>query len=342
MLARLSRELPLDGFFYEPKWDGFRCLAFVADGDVDLRSRHERPLARYFPEIVAALQRVPVASVVLDGELVLVKDGTFQFELLLARLHPAASRIEKLSRETPARYVAFDVLEINGDDLTEVPFIERRRRLESLMAAGDPPLAITPITDDQLLAQHWLERFQGAGVDGVVAKHSDLRYRPGSRAMVKIKREQTLDCVVGGFRPTLDGRQMVASLLLGLYDDGGKLVHIGVVAAFPRQQRAELYEMLSPRAAPLAGHPWQQGFLVEGGSLGRLAGSAGRWTPGMSFDWVPLAPSLVCEVAYDQVDGYRLRHPARFRRWRPDRIAQSCTLGQLAPPEPIVGELLDG
>jgi ATP-dependent DNA ligase len=208
------------------------------------------------------------------------------------------------------------------------------------MHEGASPLFLTPATRDTSVAREWLERFQGAGVDGVVAKHEDLRYEPGKRAMVKVKRENTLDCVVAGMRPTLDGQPLVASLLLALYDADGSLVHIGVASNFPRAQRAALYAMLRPLAVPLDQHPWKLGWLVEGGSLGRLAGSAGRWTPDMSLDWIPISQTTVCEVAYDQVDGYRLRHPARFKRWRPDRTPESCTLDQLDAPEPVVHELL--
>jgi ATP-dependent DNA ligase len=342
MLARLSRELPSDegDYFYEPKWDGFRCLAFVEGRSVDLRSRHERPLSRYFPEIVEALQQLPMNSAVLDGEVVVVVDGRFDFATLLNRLHPAASRVERLRREAPAAYVGFDLLEIDSEDLTARPFAERRARLEALMGNVRPPLFLTPASRKRADAQAWLERFQGAGVDGVVAKHVNLLYEPGKRSMIKVKRENTLDCVVAGIRPTLDGQPLVASLLLALYDDAGALVHIGVASNFPRTQRAALYEKLRPLAVPIEDHPWRDGWLLEGGSLGRLAGSAGRWTPEMSLDWIPITPDLVCEVGYDQVDGYRLRHPARFRRWRPDRTAASCSLDQLAVPEPGLGELL--
>ena len=342
MLARLSRELPDDEgkYLYEPKWDGFRCLAFVDDGAVDLRSRHERPLARYFPEIVEALQRLPMSSAVLDGEVVVVVNGRFDFAALLGRLHPAASRVKRLRDEAPASYVCFDLLEIDEEDFTQRPFIHRRARLELLMGDAEAPIFLTPGTRDRSLAATWLERFQGAGVDGVVAKHDDLRYEPGKRAMVKVKRENTLDCVVAGVRPTLDGQQLVASLLLALYDGRGTLIHVGVASNFPRTQRAALYQKLHPMASPLEQHPWREGWLLEGGSLGRLAGSAGRWTPEMSLDWIPITPALVCEVAYDQVDGHRLRHPARFKRWRPDRTPESCTLEQFAEPEPVMRELL--
>jgi ATP-dependent DNA ligase len=346
MLARLTRTLPENGFFYEPKWDGFRCLAFVGAGDepnarVDLRSRHERPFSRYFPEIVEALAALDVDDVVLDGEIVAVVNGKFDFAALMGRLHPAASRVERLRHEVPCGYVCFDLLQINGEVLTEGPFAERRARLESLLRATTAPLFLTPSTRDVATAASWLERFSGGGLDGVVAKHEDLRYQPGARAMIKIKREQTADCVVAGMRPTLDGSRMVASLLLALFDEAGRLQHIGVASNFPRAQRAEMFEKLRPLAVPISEHPWRAGFLMEGGSLGRLAGSAGRWTPDMELEWIPLRPDLVCEIAFDQVDGYRLRHPARFKRWRPDREAASCTVDQIVPPESVIGEVIE-
>ena len=340
MLARLARELPADGYRYEPKWDGFRCLAFRDGDDVDLRSRHDRPFSRYFPEVVEAIRTLPAESVVLDGEVVVVTGAGFDFAALLGRLHPASSRVERLRREAPAAFIGFDVLAERGEDLLMRPFDERRRRLEALLAGAAPPLFITPMTSDRGVAADWLARYQGAGVDGVVAKHGELTYQPGARAMVKVKREQTADVVVAGLRPVLTGDSAVASLLLGLYDEGGVLQHIGVVSAFRRPQRRELYDELAPLAVPLAEHPWREGWLTAGGALGRLKGSAGRWTPDMEHDWVPLAPVRVAEVAYDQVDGYRLRHPARFRRWRPDRDAGSCLLDQLESPVEPLHELL--
>jgi ATP-dependent DNA ligase len=344
MLARLSRELPTGDYFYEPKWDGFRCLAFRTAEQTELQSRHGRPFTRYFPEIVEAIDGLPAGEFVVDGELVVVRDGAFDFSALMNRLHPAASRVARLRNESPAAFIAFDLLSIDGAHMLATPFARRREELERLFGNVDSPLFITPITGDVRVAESWLDRYQGAGVDGVVAKNRNLLYEPGARAMVKIKHEQTADCVVAGYRPSLDGRPMVASLLLGLWDgrDGSKLEHIGVVAAFPQHQRRELFELLAPLAVPLEGHPWERGFLTEGGALGRLRGSAGRWTPEMSHDWVPVRPDLVAEIFYTQVDGLRLRHPARFKRWRPDRDAKSCTTDQLSPPDPHVASLLEG
>ena len=320
MLARLARELPLDGYLYEPKWDGFRCLAFRDGDEIDLRSRNQRPLARYFPEIVEALLGLEEPRFVLDGELV-VEDG---FEALLARLHPAASRVERLRAETPASFVAFDVLAVGDDDLRERPFPARRARLARLLHGAPPPLLLTPITGDSARAAEWLERYEG-----VVAKHADLRYEAGRRAMVKVKRERTADCVVAGFRWLVD-RPLPSSLLLGLYDDEERLRHVGLASAFSEDLRHELLERLRPLRVPLEGHPWEHGFLLAGSPAGRLRGAAGRWAPEeMEQDWTPVAPELVCEVSYGEVDGHRFRHPARFRRWRPDRDPASCRLEQL-------------
>ena len=329
MLARLARELPHGHFFYEPKWDGFRCLAFRSGEEVDLRSRHDRPLARYFPELVAALRSLGTERVVLDGEIVVLSAEGFDFGSLMARLHPSATRVERLRRETPAAFVAFDLVSLDGDDLRERPFVERRSLLSELLHASEPPLLLTPLTEDLTVASGWLERFRGTGLDGVVAKHRDLRYEPGRRAMVKVKRERTAECVVAGFR-WLGDRPLPSSLLLGLYDDAGALQHVGVVSSFAERQRRELLDELSRLVVPLAGHPWEHGFLLGGGPLGRLKGAAGRWTPEMERDWVPVAPERVCEVGYDQLDERRFRHPARFLRWRPDRDPASCTLDQLA------------
>ena len=325
MLARLERELPLgDGLTYEPKWDGFRCLASVAAGDVVLKSRNERPLQRYFPEVVSALGGL--GDVVLDGELVIWRDGHADFPAMLARLHPAALRVDRLARETPATYVVFDLLAVEGDSLMTTAYAERRRRLESLLAEPPAPVVLTAQTHDPVEAAAWLDAPPGSGIDGVMAKSPDLRYEPGRRSMVKVKRLRTVDCVVAGVRVHADGG--VASLLLGLYE-GDLLHHVGVVAQIAKAARAELRRELAPLAVPLAGHPWEHGFGLEGGALGRLKGTAGRWTPDMVQDWVPVQPERVVEVSYDHVEGVRFRHPARFVRWRPDRDARTCTVEQL-------------
>ncbi len=333
MLARLTRELPAEGeHLFEPKWDGFRCLAFCERDDVDLRSRHDRPLSRYFPELVEALRSMDPSSVVLDGEIVVRRDGGFDFDALMARLHPAASRVRRLADETPATFVAFDVLAVGGEDLRERGFAERRARLEALLRSAPPRVALTPATTDPAVARGWLERPPGEGIDGVIAKEVGLTYRPGKRAMMKVKTLHTIDCVVAGYRPYVD-TPALSSLLLALYDDRGALHHVGVVQAFSDRERVDLVEDLAPLRVPLRGHPWANGFLIGRSPTGRLKGSAARWTPEMEHDWVPLRPERVVEVAFDQVDGARFRHPARLVRWRPDRDARSCTLDQLASGE---------
>jgi ATP-dependent DNA ligase len=339
MLAQLERALPLDGYLYEPKWDGFRCLAFRESQDVDLRSRNQRPLARYFPELVEAMLALPAEDFVLDGEIVAVSQSGPDFPALLARLHPAASRVERLRHETPALFLAFDLIALADADLRSLPFRERRARLERLLADARQPLLLSPLTSDREQAEHWLEAYQGAGVDGVVAKHMDLRYEEGARRMIKVKRERTADCVVAGFRWFAD-RPLPSSLLLGLYDDG-TLHHVGIASSFTEEARHRLLEEIEPYVVSLAGHPWEKGFLLGGGATGRLKGAAGRWSPeDREQDWTPLAPELVCEVQFDQLDDHRFRHPARFRRWRPDRDPGSCTLEQLDTPPVDLQKLL--
>jgi len=340
MLGRLARELPEGDFLYEPKWDGFRCLAFRSGDRVELRSRNDRPLGRYFPELVAGLRAIACPQFVVDGEIVVASESGFEFDRLLARLHPAPSRVERLRAETPASLVMFDLLAAHDQDLREVPFAERRALLARLLGAAAAPIHLTPATDDLAVAAAWLDRFQGGGVDGVMAKHRELRYESGARAMVKVKRQQTADCVVAGFR-LLAGRPLPSSLLLGLYDEDGGLRHVGVASAFSERRRLELLRELAPLEVPLEAHPWERGFLLEGSAMGRLRGAAARWSPQeMELDWVPLAPLRVCEISYDSLDVDRLRHPARFGRWRPDRDPASCRLDQLEVSAHGPGELL--
>ncbi len=335
MLARLARELPIGPYSYEPKWDGFRCLAAVRSGGALLLSRHGRPLQRYFPEIVEALSAARLDAL-LDGELVIAGPSGFDFPGLLARLHPTPSRVERLRREMPASFIAFDLLASRGRDLTAEPFLSRRARLEALLPAAPGRLCVTPATRDPALASRWLALPPGRGIDGVVAKHDALTYQPGKRAMVKVKTLRTADCVVAGYRE-FAGADAVASLLLGLHD-GPVLRHVGVVSSLRDARRRELRAELRPWIAPLRGHPWERGFNLGDATLGRLGGSAGRWDPRtMRLDWTPLRPELVCEVGYDQRDGPRFRSPARLLRWRPDREAASCSVDQLeAPPLPPV------
>ncbi|MFL5685026.1 MAG: ATP-dependent DNA ligase [Chloroflexota bacterium] len=332
MLARLVRDLPEGAVTYEPKWDGFRCLAFVDARGVDLRSRHDRPLSRYFPELVTAIEAIRAGrgggraeqGWVMDGEILLAGPG--DFAVLMSRLHPAASRVERLADETPARYIGFDLLADGSCDVQDRPFPERRGALEQLLPPRDATISVTPATRDPAVARTWLEA-RGVPIDGVVVKADDLRYQPGRRAMTKVKKLRTADCVVAGYRPLAPG--VVSSLLLGLYDEAGALRHVGVVTQFPREERARLDAELDPLAVPLAEHPWRGGFTIGASPLGRLPGSAARWTPDMEHDWVPLRPELVVEVGFDQVDGDRFRHPARLIRWRPDRDAASCRLEQI-------------
>jgi ATP-dependent DNA ligase len=357
MLARLTRELPLGDLTYEPKWDGFRCLAFVDDAEVDLRSRHDRPLARYFPELVAAfslLREAAGTTFVLDGEIVLAtssrpgsESAGRNFADLMSRLHPAATRVERLARETPARYVAFDVLAIGGEDLRRCGYADRRERLVELVsrtgdAAAHPGASradpvdridVSPATRDPAVARDWFEA-SCAGIDGVVAKSDDLRYVPGRRSMIKVKLDRTADCVLAGWRPLPGGA--VSSLLLGLYDDAAALRHVGVVTQLPAGDRLSIARDLEPLQIPPDKHPWRNGFLIGQSPLGRLKGSAARWTPDMEHDWVPIRPERVLEVGFDQVDGDRFRHPARFRRWRPDRDAASCSLEQITGHTAVV------
>lgn len=317
---------------WEPKWDGFRAIAFRDGDEVELSSRGEKPLTRYFPEVVAALKENLPDRCVVDGEVVIATDDNLDFEALLQRIHPAASRVNKLAEETPASFVAFDLLAVDDESLIDRPFSERRERLTALLADVAPPVYVTPATDDVALAQQWFEVFEGAGLDGVIAKPLAGAYRPDVRAMFKIKHERTADCVVAGYRWHKSGG-VVGSLLLGLYDDRGALQHVGVSASFPMKRRAELVEELAPYAVEdISGHPWAAWAEAEGQASGRLPGAVSRWNAKKDLSWVPLRPKLVVEVAYDHMEGTRFRHTAQWRRWRPDREPESCTYEQLDRP----------
>ena len=328
MLARLVRAVPEDGFRYEPKWDGFRCIAAREGDQVQMLSRHGRPFARYFPELVAAFQGLADGDITLDGEIVLETDHGSDFAALMTRLHPAETRVQRLSAETPALFIAFDLIWRAGHDLRTLPFERRRRELEDVLA--DPPQRIgpTPITSDVDGARTWLAAPPGSGIDGVVAKDPAAQYESGKRVMIKVKARRTLDAVVAGYRWMMD-RHAIGSLLLGLYDDRRELRHIGVASSLSERARQRFLDELSPIAIPLQEHPWAEGFPIDPSPLGRLKGAAGRWTPNMAMDWVPIRPDRVCEVEFDRFDRDRLRHAARFVRWRPDREAKSCTFDQL-------------
>jgi ATP-dependent DNA ligase len=338
MLAKLARELPVgEGLIYEPKWDGFRCIVFRDNDELELGSRNERPLTRYFPELVAELlERLPDRCVV-DGEVVITSDSGLDFDALLQRIHPAESRIKKLAAETPASFVAFDLLALGGDDLRQRAFSDRRAALEAALGKAGAPLHVTPATTDPETARDWFSRFEGAGLDGVVVKASTLTYQEDKRVMVKVKHERTADCVVAGFRWHKSGGGRVGSLLLGLYDDSGRLQHVGVTSSFTDARRKELSEELAPyRVADLEGHPWS--FASEQAGR-RLPGAQSRWNAGKDLSFEPLRPELVCEVAYDHLQGDRFRHATTFRRWRPDRQPDSCRYDQLETVVPT--ELAD-
>jgi len=338
MLAKLARELPEgDDLVYEPKWDGFRCIVFRHGDEVELGSRNERPLTRYFPELLEPLRGALPARSVVDGEIVIAGDRGLDFDALLQRIHPAASRVEMLARTTPASFVAFDMLAVDDRDLRPAPFSERRSLLEDALAGAATPIHLTPATTDAAVARDWFARFEGAGLDGVVAKRVGLPYREDERVMMKVKHERTADCVVAGFRWHKSG-PIVGSLLLGLFDEAGVLHHLGVTASFTMARRRELVDELAPHRRPtLAGHPWEAWAAAEP-TGGRTPGAPSRWNAKKDLSWEPLAPDLVCEVAYDNLQGNRFRHATSFRRWRPDRRPDTCTYAQL---EVVVPEELD-
>jgi ATP-dependent DNA ligase len=334
MLAKLARELPTgDGWLYEPKWDGFRCVVFRDQDEIELGSRNGRPLNRYFPEILDPLRAALPERAVLDGELVIATPGGLDFDRLSLRIHPAASRVAKLAAETPASFVAFDTLAVAAEDLRAQGFAARRSRLEQIVADG-PLVHRTPATTDRVVAARWFDDFEGAGLDGVVAKALDSPYREGERTMVKVKHQRTADCVVAGYRTHKDGRG-VGSLLLGLYDDDGALHHVGVASSFAAPLRAQLVDELAPyRADALRDHPWRDWGGTDATST-RLPGAPSRWNATKDLSWEPLRPELVAEVAYEHLQGDRFRHTARFVRWRPDRDPRSCTYDQLEVPVPF-------
>ena len=343
MLAKLADALPAgDGLVYEPKWDGFRAIVFRGRSDVYIQSRDSRPLDRYFPDLHAAfLAALPEG--VFDGEIVIATRHGLDFDALQMRLHPAASRVAKLASETPASFVAFDLLADGKRDLRATAFRERRARLEQQLAGIAPPIYLTPMTRDLKTASDWLSRFEGAGLDGVIAKPEEGIYEPGKRAMIKVKHARTAECVVAGFRWHKDGIDTrVGSLLLGLYDKKGRLQHVGVTSSFTMAMRQQLVRELAPlRKDALANHPWRE-WAKAGSELNRMPGGQSRWSAGKDLSWEPLRIERVCEVKYDHMQGDRFRHAAVFLRWRPDKPPEDCTYDQLEVTTPYELEKVFG
>jgi len=335
MLSSAAEGLPGgEGWLFEPKWDGFRTLVFRDGDEILLQSRDEKPMNRYFPELEAPLARSLPARCVVDGEVVIVGAAGLDFEALLLRIHPAASRVKLLASQSPASFVAWDLLALGDEDLREAPLAERRDRLEQALAGAAPPVHISPATRDRALAEDWFRRFEGAGLDGVMAKRLDEPYRPGERTMIKVKHARTADCVVAGFRWHKNGAgTMVGSLLLGLYDEDGTLHHVGVTAAFSNAVRKQLVAELAPlRTNALEGHPWgdwAQAQTDASAAGQRMPGASSRWNRGKDLSWEPLRPERVCEVTYDHMQGTRFRHAAQFVRWRPDKQPRDCRYDQL-------------
>ncbi len=328
MLASATPDVPTGDFLYEPKWDGFRCIVFRDGDEVELGSRNERPLTRYFPEVVEAVRAHLPERCVVDGEIVIAAGQGLDFEALLQRIHPADSRVRMLAQATPASFVAFDLLAVDDDDLTAGPQRDRRQALEAALASAAPPVHLTPATLDASLAREWFTRFEGAGLDGVIAKPLDGAYLPDKRAMKKVKHARTADCVVGAFRWHKSG-PVVGSLVLGLHDDAGRLQHVGVSASFPMARRKALVDELAPYLLTEdEGHPW----LGAAGSERRPGGEPSRWNRDKDTSFVPLRPELVVEVGYDHMEGARFRHTAQLKHFRPDRDAASCTYAQLERP----------
>ena len=334
MLATLAESIPEAGgdYLFEPKWDGFRAIVFRGETDLYIQSRDLKPLDRYFPELHAALLEGLPPNCIVDGEIVIVGEKGLDFSALQMRLHPAASRVNKLAAEIPSSFVAFDLLALNGKDIMEHPQQERRARLEELFEAVDPPLHLTPLTRDRDTAVRWLKEFEGAGLDGVIVKLAQNRYVPGKRAMIKVKHVRTADCVVAGFRWYKTGKDMIGSLLLGLYDDSGTLQHVGVTSSFTMANRAKLVEELEPlRKNAMEDHPWRNWASAD---MSRMPGGQSRWSAGKDLSWEPLRAERVCEVKYDHLQGDRFRHAAVFLRWRPDRAPDACTYQQLEVTAP--------
>jgi ATP-dependent DNA ligase len=336
MLARAVEDLPTGGeLLYEPKWDGFRAIVFRSSNDTFIQSRDLRPLDRYFPELHDACERLLPPGCVIDGEIVIATPRGLDFDALQQRVHPAASRVTRLAQATPATFVAFDLLAIDGRDIRTLPQERRREELERALSGVPPPIRLTAATRDPRLASEWLERFEGAGLDGVVAKRPDLAYASGKRVMFKIKHARTAECVVAGFRWHKSGRDAVGSLLLGLYDDDGELHHVGVTSAFTMMMRRELVTLLAPlRADALRDHPWR-GWADDADRAVRMPGGHSRWSAGKDLSWEPVRIERVCEVKYDHLQGDRFRHATIFLRWRLDKPPGECRYDQLEVTRPF-------
>lgn len=341
MLAKASDSLPeaeVGTYWFEPKFDGFRCIVFRDGDDVVLGSRNERPLTRYFPELLDPLRTSLPDPCVVDGEVVVALHGALDFDALQQRIHPAESRVRMLAEQTPASFVAFDLLALGDRNLMEEPFATRRALLEDALAAAHAPVHLTPGTTDRVVAQDWFVRFEGAGLDGVLAKPMDGTYQPDKRVQLKVKHQRTADCVVAGYREHKNG-DGPGSLLLGLYDEEGRLHNLGVASSFSAARRKELREEVAPYVVEdLRDHPWGEWASAEahaGGEHGRLPGGPSRWNAKKDLSFTPLRPELVCEVAYERVDNGRFRHGTRLLRWRPDRTPESCTFDQLEVVPPV-------
>jgi ATP-dependent DNA ligase len=343
MLAKLSAELPAgDGWLFEPKWDGFRAIVFRDGERLHIQSRDLKPLERYFPELPPALRENLPQRCVVDGEIVIPGGDGLDFDALLLRIHPAESRVRMLAEQSPASFVAWDLLALGGNDLRRRPQADRRALIEESLRGASPPIHLTPATRDVATARDWFERFEGAGLDGVIAKPLAAAYQPGKRLMLKVKHARTADCVVAGFRWHKNGHQThVGSLLLGLYDDAGRLHHVGITSSFAWQRRAELLKEIEPlRANAMAGHPWAEwaewaGLGSADASGSRMPGATSRWNRGRDLSWEPLRIERVCEVAYDHLQGDRFRHATTFQRWRPDKRPQDCRYDQLEVTAPF-------
>lgn len=333
MLAKLVDKIPTGNFSYEPKWDGFRSIVFRDGAEVEIGSRNGRPMTRYFPEVVEALKANLPERTVMDGEIVVIDPSgrRLQFEMLQQRIHPAASRVKLLSEQTPAHFIAFDVLALDDRDLCATPFADRRRELEAALASADSPIHLTPTTTDRTIAEAWFQQFEGAGLDGLIAKPLDGIYEPDKRSMFKIKHVRTADCVLAGYRVHKNDERAVGSLLLGLYDGEGRLANVGVVGAFPMARRRELYDELQGLVTSFDEHPWAWAKEEVGTRTPRHS-EGSRWAAGKDLSFVPLRPERVLEVKYDHMEGPRFRHTTQFVRWRPDRDPRSCTYEQLEEP----------